>query len=174
MTAGLREQKVLPNGSFHITLVSQCVYVLGTIVCRSVCPVGPRNPWPGCTTVRKLRPEAVRIHRKVSLLACVPEAEGSPCLFSVPYVCPASFLLGRSGLSRRFAACGRVEPWVSAASAAMADVTARSLQYEYKAVREDAEEGCGRGRPWIATNSGGKADLGEGWIKTRRNNPSGV
>lgn len=56
----------------------------------------------------------------------------------------------------------------------MADVTARSLQYEYKAVREDAEEGCGRGRPWIATNSGGKAYLGEGWIKTRRNNPSGV
>lgn len=44
----------------------------------------------------------------------------------------------------------------------MADVTARSLQYEYKAVRMVSEEGCGRGRPLIATNTEGESDLCEG------------
>lgn len=43
----------------------------------------------------------------------------------------------------------------------MADVTARSLQYEYKAVREVSEEGCGRGSSWRATDTEGKSDLDE-------------
>lgn len=35
----------------------------------------------------------------------------------------------------------------------MADVTARSLQYEYKAVRVVSEDGCGQGKSWVATDA---------------------